>query len=425
MKYNFFSILLISLLFFSPCQEIFASSKTRQPVSTNGRISVFLDVENWFDRDFVRQQIPVVNYVRDREQSDVHIIVTRHDAGSAGTNYAISFIGNRAFLGIDNELTYWASSNNSSDETRRGYTNILKIGLVTYLSSTSMIDRVLVDFFTDTTDASGEDDASDESDSWNSWVFEVYGGGNFGKEEKLSNYSFRTGFFADRVTSQWKIRLRPYFNFNNRTYFRTEGDIVNSTHRHGYSAYVVKSLTDRWSLGVFSSGLSSTFHNMKINADLVPAVEWSLFPYQEATRRSLTLAYRMGYGYNNYMETTIFGKDEEWIWAQSLEATIRFQQPWGNVRAGLTGSHFFNDLSKNRVQIYTSVNLRVFQGLSLNLYGNYEIINDLVAIPAGDRSLEEVLLARTQQATSYSISGSVGLSYTFGSRFSAAYNPRL
>lgn len=424
MKYNIPAFFFIFLFLFSSFQDIYAGSKTRQPVSPNGRISVFLDTQNWFDHDFVRQQIPVVNYVRDREQSDVHIIVTRHDAGSAGTNYAISFIGNRAFLGINNDLTYWAKSTNSSDETRRGYTNILKIGLVTYLSSTSIIDRVLVDFFMDTTDASGEDDAV-ETDSWDNWVFEIYGGGNFGKEEKTSHHSLRTGFYADRITTQLKIRIRPYFNFNNRTYKRTEGDIVNSTHRHGYSAYVVKSLTDHWSLGVFSSGLSSTFHNMNFNADLVPAVEWSLFPYQEATRRSITLAYRMGYGYNNYMETTIFGKNEEWIWAQSLEATIRFQQPWGNVRAGLTGSNFFNDLSKNRAQIYTSVNLRIFQGFSLNFYGNYEIINDLVAIPAGDRSLEEVLLARTQQATSYSISGSVGLSYTFGSRFSAAYNPRL
>jgi hypothetical protein len=125
------------------------------------------------------------------------------------------------------------------------------------------------------------------------------------------------------------------------------------------------------------------------------------------------------------METTIFNKDEEWIWAQSLEATVRFQQPWGNVMAGLTGSNFFNDLSKNRAQIYTSLNLRIFQGFSLNFYGNYEIINDLIAIPAGDRTLEEILLARSQQATRYNISGSIGLSYTFGSRYSAAFNPRL
>ncbi|MBW6497390.1 MAG: hypothetical protein K0B09_03295, partial [Bacteroidales bacterium] len=235
MKLNSSALLLSFLVFFLSSQITHANSNSRQPGRPNGRISVFLDTESWFDHDFVRQQIPVVNYVRDREQADVHIIITRHNAGSAGTNYAISFIGNRAFLGIDNDLTYWAAATNSSDETRRGYTNILKIGLVSYLSSTTMIDRVLVDFFSETTDALGLEEETVETDPWNNWVFEIYGGGNFGKEEKLSNYTLRTGFYADRVTTNWKIRLRPYLNFNNRTYVTTAGDIVNSTHRHGYS----------------------------------------------------------------------------------------------------------------------------------------------------------------------------------------------
>ncbi|MEE4177862.1 MAG: hypothetical protein V2I46_10165 [Bacteroides sp.] len=425
MKKIFPAFLLFLLLLTFSFYGTYASSKTRLPLNPNSRITVFLDTERWFDDDFVRQEITIVNYVRDREQADVHIIVTRHDAGTAGTNYAISFIGNRSFIGKNHEFTYWAPSTNSSDDTRRGYTNILKIGLVPYLASTSEIERIHVDFLMDQEDLSEIAKASFETDPWKSWVFELYGGGNFEKEEKLSHFSFRTGFFADRITAEWKIRIRPYFNFNNSTYITTEGDIVNSTHRHGYSAYVIKSLNNHWSMGVFSSGLSSTFHNMDLSLDLVPAIEWSLFPYDEATRRSVVLAYRMGYGHNDYMETTIFSKNEEWVWTQSLEASARFQQPWGNVRAGLTGSNYFNDFSKNRVQVYTSLNLRIFQGFSLNLYGNYEIINDLIAIPAGDLSLEEILLARSQQATSYSISGSIGLSYTFGSRYSAAYNPRL
>lgn len=425
MKNNYPAFLFFLLLLSFPYFGTYASPKARLPLNPNSRITVFLDTERWFDEDFVRQEITIVNYVRDREQADVHIIVTRHDAGTAGTNYAISFIGNRSFLGRNHEYTYWAPSTNSSDETRRGYTNILKIGLVSYLSSTSEIDRIHVEFYLDQQDLSEIAKASVETDPWNNWVFELYGGGNFEKEEKVGHFSLRTGFFADRITTAWKIRIRPYFNFNNSTYLTSEGEIVNSTHRHGYSTYVIKSLNNHWSVGVFSSGLSSTYHNMDLSLDLVPAIEWSMFPYEEATRRSVTLAYRMGYGHNNYMETTIFNKNEEWVWSQSLEASARFQQPWGNVRAGLTGSHFFNDLSKNRVQIYTSLNLRIFQGLSLNLYGNYEIINDLIAIPAGNLSLEEILLARSQQATSFSMSGSVGLSYTFGSRFRAAYNPRL
>jgi len=53
------------------------------------------------------------------------------------------------------------------------------------------------------------------------------------------------------------------------------------------------------------------------------------------------------------------------------------------------------------------------------------LINDLISIPAGDLSIEEILLEQRQQATSYNVSGSIGITYTFGSDFSAAYNPRL
>ncbi len=393
--------------------------------SGNGRINVFLDAGWWLDEDYIRQQIPVVNYVRDREVSDVHIIVTRHGAGSAGTNYAISFIGSRRFRGIDHDMEYWAASTNTGDDTRRGYTNTLKIGLIQYIATTSMVDKILIEFDYDEAAVIRDNGLEPERDPWNGWVFEIYGGGNFSKEETRSNSSSRFGFHADRITTEWKIRARPYFNFNKRTFKTDSGDIISQTHRHGFNTYVVKSLNNHWSVGVFGSGLSSTFSNMKFNAELVPALEYSYFPYREATRRSITIAYRMGYSYHDYIEKTIFDKESEWLWSQSLEAGARFQQPWGNVRAGITGSHYFHDFSYNRAEIFANVNIRVFQGFSLNIQGNYNIINDLISIPAGDLTLEQILLAQSQRSTSFSVSGTIGLSYTFGSDFSAAYNPRL
>ncbi len=395
------------------------------PGSMNGRITVFLDAPWWLDRDFVREQIPIVQYVRDKESADVHILMTRHGAGTAGTNYAISFIGGRRFLGIDQDMTYWAPSTNSSDDTRRGYTNVLKIGLVRYIATTPLANRIQVEYDFDEEAVIRENQLEPEVHPWNSWVIEIYGGGNFRTEEKQSNYSSRFGFIADRVTTDWKIRFRPYFNFSRRTYVTDDDKIVSSSHRHGHQAYVVKSIDDHWSVGLFNSSLSSTFHNMHFNFELVPAIEYSYFPYDEATRRSITLAYRMGYGYHDYMEMTIFAREREFLWSQSLEASARFQQPWGNFRAGISGSHFFHDLSINRAEVFAIINLRLFQGLSLNVHTNVNFINDLLAIPAGDLSLEEILLEQSQQATSYMVSGSIGLSYTFGSEFSAAFNPRL
>lgn len=421
---SFLSFFII-LLSFSISNQASAAASAIPDRNANGRISVFLDAPWWLDRDFVREQIPIVNYVRDKEVADVHIMMTRHGAGRAGTNYSISFIGRGGFRGIDQELTYWAASTNSSDDTRRGYTNMIKIGLVQYIASTGLVNRIIVDYDYDEQAIILQNEFEPEVDPWNSWVFEVYGGGNFRKEELQSNVSSRFGFFADRITEDWKIRFRPYFNFSKRTYISGEDTIISSSHRHGHEAYIVKSINDHWSVGVFNSSLSSTFHNAHFNFDLVPAIEYSYFPYQEATRRSITLAYRLGGGYRDYIETTIFAKDNEFIFTQSLQATARFQQPWGNFRAGISGSHFFHDLSINRANIFANVNVRIFQGFALNVNTSLNLINDLISIPAKDLSIEEILLEQRQQATSYNISGSIGISYTFGSDFSAAFNPRL
>ncbi len=398
---------------------------TNRSNNNNARISVFLDGPWWLDQDFIRQEIPIVNYVRDKEAADVHIMMSRHGAGRAGTNYAISFIGRRSFIGVDQEFIYWAPSSNSGDDTRRGYTNKIKIGLVKYIATTPLVDRIRVDYDYDREAVIRDEEAEPVVDPWNSWVFELYGGGNYRREERQKSYSSRFGFFADRVTTEWKIRMRPYFNFSERTYYTEEDTIVSSSHRHGHQSYVIKSINDHWSVGVFNSSRSSTFHNMHFEFELVPALEYSLFPYDEATRRSVTLAYRMGYGYHNYEEMTIFEKESEFLFSQSLEASARFQQPWGNFRAGITGKHFFHDWSVNRAEIFANVNFRLFQGFSLNVSTNYNMINDLISIPAGDMTVEEILLEQAQQATSYSFSGSIGLSYTFGSEFSADFNPRL
>lgn len=389
----------------------------------NERLTVFLDCPWWCDTDFIQQQIPLVNYVRDKELAQVHIIMTRHGGGSAGTSYMMSFLGARQFSGIINELTYWAPSTNTADQNRRGYTNMLKIGLAPYIAGSSMAEYVKVDY---TYEPGIRDrDPRQVQDPWKSWVFEIYGGGNFSKEEKNSAFNVRYGFSAEKRTHDIKMRFRPYFNYNERTFKTDDGTIKRVSHRNGFEGYVVKSISDHWSAGMFSSMLSSTFHNFAFNAELKPAIEYSLFPYQEATMRSIAFAYRIGGGYFNYLETTIFEKDMEFLFGHSIEASARFQETWGTVRAGISGSHYFHDFTANRASVFGNLNLRVFQGFAISLSTNFDLINDLVSIPLGDISLEDILLQQRRQSTSYQLSGSIGLSYTFGSETTGVFNPRL
>ncbi len=398
-----------------------SSSLTQDPSKT--RLSVFLDCPRWCDTDFIQQEIPLVNYVRDKELAQVHVIITRHGGGSTGTSYIMTILGSGPFSGMINELRYWAPSTNTADQNRRGYTNVLKIGLAPYIAGSSMAPFVQVNFSYDAGEVRRED--GPKEDAWKNWVFEIYAGGNFNKEEKSSSMNFRYGFSAEKRTDEIKIQIRPYFNYNERNYVTDDATITRVSHRNGFDGSLVHSISNRWSAGLFSSMLSSTFHNFKFNAELKPAIEYSLFPYQEATKRSITFAYRIGGGYFNYLERTIFNKTEEFLFGHSIQASARFQQPWGSVRAGISGSHYFHDFTANRASIFGHLSLRIFQGFAISLSTDLELINDLVAIPLGDLSLEDILLEQSRQSTSYQISGSIGLSYTFGSGSTGVYNPRF
>jgi len=158
---------------------------------------------------------------------------------------------------------------------------------------------------------------------------------------------------------------------------------------------------------------------------VAPAVEYSFLPYSEAMRKELTISYQAGYMYRNYHEPTIYEKLEEQLWRQSLKMNVRIRQPWGYFFAGVEGSTFLHDMSKNRLEIDGNLSYRVFKGLSVRISGDVEFINDQISLPKGDASLTDILLQQRQLATDYEMSWSIGLNYTFGSIYNNVVNTRL
>ena len=159
--------------------------------------------------------------------------------------------------------------------------------------------------------------------------------------------------------------------------------------------------------------------------DLRPAIEYNIFPYREVLRREIVFAYKIGYLYNNYIETTIFGKDQESFFNHSLNVQVRFRQPWGNVSSVFSASSFLSDWTKNRLQMNSWLSVRIFKGLAVRFSGDVKFIKDQINLPAGSASIEDVLLQQKQIATNYEMGFGIGLSYTFGSAFNNVINTRL
>ena len=109
------------------------------------------------------------------------------------------------------------------------------------------------------------------------------------------------------------------------------------------------------------------------------------------------------------MEETIFSKLRENLLGQTLTMTLEIKEPWGDISSSLQGSHYFRDLGKNRLEFWGGVNLQLWKGLSLGIYGQYSRINDQLSLPKAGASLEDILLQKKMLATDYNYGLSVGV----------------
>lgn len=380
---------------------------------------LYLDC-NQCDDAYVRREIRFVNHVRDPGLAQIHVLVTAQLTGGGGRTFALAFQGRGPFAGIDQTLTYNSASTNTTAQQREGLTEMLKVGLVPYLARTPIAARLRLSV----EEGSGAAIAPPD-DRWNSWTFELYGGGNFNLEATQTAWNARYGIFADRVTDDWKFRFRPYFNNNVRVFRRDEREIRSVQRRHGVDSHVIKSLGDHWGAGIFGDYITTTYDNLRHGLSLTPAVEYSLFPYEESSRRQVTLAYRVGVELADYYEETIYGETAELLPQHSLNASVQFRQPWGNVFGGFRASNYLHELEHYRLTFDGRTSFRLGAGLSVNFGGSFQRIHDQLNLPRGEASLEEILLQQRRLATSYRASGEVGLSYAFGSIYSNVVNPRF
>ncbi len=378
---------------------------------------VFIDCRHC-DLNYIKTEIPFVNFVWDRKEADVHILITTQPTGAGGTEYTISFLGQGNYAKNNYFLTYSSNKTSTEAEIRAGYTRLIKMGLMPYLAQTPLAEYCSISF-------RQVPSPTEVTDPWNFWVFGLSIGGRFEGESKRKTDSFNFNLSANRVTPELKIRLGFNANFDERKYIYSNNTIISTTESENFSGLAVKSLNGHWSIGAYLNLASSVYNNIKFSFNPAPAIEFNVFPYSESTRRELRFLYRVGLNAVTYREETIYLKTAENLWSESLSATLELKEPWGSWEASILGSHYFHDFDKNRLRLSSSLYFRIFKGLAISLNGRYERVRDQLSLRRGEATLEEVLLRRTQLATSYEYSLSFNINYTFGSIFSNVVNPRF
>lgn len=390
-----------------------ASAQTPADTLRKDALKVYMETT-----DFLRREIPYINYVRDIKDAQVYIISSSEKTGSGGKEFSYFLIGQERFAGMKDTLVYRSSPDATEDQVRQGQVDVLKQGLMRYVLTTPLAKHIKISF-----DQPVAEEVS--TDKWNSWVFGASLSGMLNGERSHSSSEIFGNLSARRITSDMKMDFGIDYNYSYDKFQIEDQEVSSINSGRSFESLVVKSLGDHWSAGGQLEIESATFHNYKLKMTVMPGIEYDIYPYSQSTRKQLRLLYSAGYLYQSYTDTTIYDKMQENLWGQSFEAAFKVVQKWGSVNVSLEWFNYLHDFSKNNLSIDGGIEVRLAKGLSLQFGGGASMIHDQLSLVKGGATREEILLQRKEMATEYSYFNYFGLTYTFGSIYNNVVNPRF
>jgi hypothetical protein len=239
------------------------------------QLKVFLDCDNCYS-DFLQSEIEFVNYVRDRTEAEVHVLITRAQTGSGGGEYTLAFMGRGRFADVTETLKTVTESSDTDDIVRRQLANSVRAGLLRFLTRDAVPPRLAIEVKLGTE----QQRPAVAGDRWNNWVFSIEGSAQFEGEESNRTRELGVSASADRITPNWKITFGAEIDHETEEFDLDEEEPVTAERRErDFNWLVVKALGEHWSLGAQGEVESSTFDNTELAVAAAPAVEFNFFPY--------------------------------------------------------------------------------------------------------------------------------------------------
>ncbi len=405
------------------CAVSFAQESDTAIVSRENALNVYFDCD-YCDMTYFRQNFTIINYVRDRKVAQVQIIVTTMETGGGGIEFMFQFVGLGRFENLTDTLKFDTRADATSDEIRIKQLDILKKGLVPFVLKTPFADKVMISY-------EGENEKVEESDPWNNWVFSLSAEGFLNGQQSYNSIDMWGNVSASRITEQIKYETELDYDYSEDKYrlYDDNDSLIYSANSYRRSSSfehrTIWSLGDHWGAGVSFDAYQSTYSNMDLGMYLTPAIEYNVFKYSEASQKQLRFGYQIGPKYNNYTDTTIYNKTEEFLVSQSVEVNFKYITGWGSIRTGIYWSNYLHDFNMYRISTSVGAQIRLFKGLSFRVRGRLSMPRNQIGLVKTESTPEDVLLRQRELKTQYSFYASVGLSYTFGSIYNNVVNPRL
>lgn len=386
-------------------------------------LRLFLDSPDaTMDMDFLRREMPWVDWVRDRADADVYVLLTGRATGSGGTEATFYLTRLHGDGPPADTLRVFTPPSTSDDTIRRIVARTLSAALARDLLARPEGEHMKLVVAPPPNAAP----PAPARDRWDHWVYKVATQGSLNGESSYRNGYLYNSLSASRVVETHKMGASLSQNLSENRYNFDDGSYLITTTR-SLNARVAgaMSLGQRWSWGGSSSYYTSSYSNIASSVRIGPSIEYDLFPYGESSRRSLTLAYQLNVSHTRYEEITLYGKMNETLFMNEFDAGLSLRQPWGSVDLYSSLYQYLHDTSKYQLTSSLSTNIKVWRGLSLetSLWGAR--IHNQLSLRRGTASDTDVITRQRQLATSYNYYLSFGLSYRFGSLSNNVVNQRL
>ncbi len=388
----------------------------------DAKIKIFLDCTRpWLcDEDFLKNEFKMVDYVRDRFASDVHVILNTQFSGGGGESNELVCRGQGRFSHKTDTLRYFNDATMSDDEKRKKLLKYLNLGLIGYIAQSSIADKIQ---FTYTEDKKDGKEPDHKKDPWNSWQFSFRTSGFFNGNKNYQSSDINAGLTADRETEKSRFRFRVDNNVSRQVITVDKEKVtINKDQQNSFMDYVQK-MNEHWGLGVGGEFTRSIFDNIDARISVSPRVEYSIKPYKKFNSERLILQYEIGPQFLNYKDTTIYFKTQELLIQQKMSAICSFTKPWGSINLGAFWSNYMDDFSKNNLGIGGGVSWRIFKGFQFAAGGNFQFVHDQISLPKDNASRDDVLTRRRLIASNYDYFVGMGFSYRFGSIYNSQVHP--
>ena len=380
-------------------------------------LKIFVDCDRC-DIDYLRQKVAFVNYVYERKNADLHLLVTSR-ATNGGQEYRLNFRGQNHLKDKDQILTFIQRDTETEDELRQKLTRTFTFGLLRYISDTPLAGQLKVTY-------EGKNNIiAKDADPWDFWLFDLTVNG-YMSGQKRSNFKMFDGTFAAvRITEEWKISAAVNKTYTDDVYKLEDGSRVSSIN-DGYfiGSQFINSLGEHWGIGAGAILQQNSFYNLSPSYRFIFALERNLFSYKESSERTCTVTLFSGLTKYNYNEMTVYNKLNETKSTQGARMSLDMKRTWGNIG---TSTQFtqLGQFSNNRLTFSLDSTLRIVKGLSLNIYGSAERIRDQIYLAKRNMSSEDILLQRQALESGFNYSAGLSITFTFGSKYNNVVNSRF